>query len=755
MAYPENTINDNGIKHIWDKITAAFENKVDKVSGKVLSTNDYTNEEKALVATIPDKADSANVTEVDTSNTTPFLYRQTPHNADGVFLDKLVGGSVAWNQLIKNISADAWTVYSSADSELTFNNGVATLTAKAARSSGLYNYGIKTYLSSISVIQNHKYYVAYDIKPTFTAKFGNEIFENYIEPGYSKECPANQWTHVEYERIAPNNRNSSALLYFSDPAGGSVAIGDSYQLKNFMCVDLTVMFGAAIADYAYSLGSANAIAFYKSHGFFTKDYYPYNTGELISVKTSGKKYVGFNQWDEEWELGTIDSDTGENVPSQYMFRSKNFIPCLPNTAYYIKASNLARAFYYDINKGIISYVINPNNTIITTPSNCHFMRIRSLDNNTIYNYDICINISKTEGTPKNGDYVPYEEHTYDISNIDLRGIPKLVNNELVYDGDTYDSNGDVNRKYGIVDLGSLSWSYSSGSSVFYANMPSDSASITNTGLSNCLCENGYVIYSHTRGDLSNMPDKSCLVNSSILADIKRIAIKDLSKGTDAATFKTAMSGVYLIYELATTTTETTDPYTNPQICGKDGTEEFIDNRDVPIPVGHNSRYADLPAIMDGDYLGYMAKNFASEEYVDRQVEGEFEQHLEMPWVKVIDNDTTIEFDDIPIEGPVEYAYVLADNEFFKHRFILLEVYEVPGGLIRSFVRASALLSIDTLLEFSGSSYGEMISFPKSGDTVEVFVGIVDDDGTYKFTISLESTGSTIYNDFRARARYID
>lgn len=137
------------------------------------------------------------------------------------------------------------------------------------------------------------------------------------------------------------------------------------------------------------------------------------------------------------------------------------------------------------------------------------------------------------------------------------------------------------------------------------------------------------------------------------------------------------------------------------------------------------------------------------------VKVEIEKHLEMPWVKVIDNDTTINFDDIPIEGPVEYAYVLADNEFFKHRFILLEVYEMAGGLIRSFIRASSLLSIDTLLEFSGSAYGEMVSFPKSGDTVEVFVGIVDDDGTYKFTISLESTGSTIYNDFRARARYID
>ena len=58
--------------------------------------------------------------------------------------------------------------------------------------------------------------------------------------------------------------------------------------------DLTQMFAnnPAIADYAYSLEQSEAgsgIAWLKSYGFFTKDYYPYNAGELISVNTSGHK----------------------------------------------------------------------------------------------------------------------------------------------------------------------------------------------------------------------------------------------------------------------------------------------------------------------------------------------------------------------------------------------------------------------------------------------------------------------------------
>ena len=81
-----------------------------------------------------------------------------------------------------------------------------------------------------------------------------------------------------------------------------------------------------------------------------------------------------------------------------------------------------------------------------------------------------------------------------------------------------------------------------------------------------------------------------------------------------------MSGVYLVYELATPTTESADPYQNPQIVDDWGTEEYVDAaataatspRDVSIPVGHDSMYRnnlraklemapDSPA-GDGDYI---------------------------------------------------------------------------------------------------------------------------------------------------------
>lgn len=44
-------LNEVGLSHLWSKIVTKLNNKVDKVSGKGLSTNDYTNEEKAKVTT--------------------------------------------------------------------------------------------------------------------------------------------------------------------------------------------------------------------------------------------------------------------------------------------------------------------------------------------------------------------------------------------------------------------------------------------------------------------------------------------------------------------------------------------------------------------------------------------------------------------------------------------------------------------------------------------------------------------------------
>ena len=89
-----------------------------------------------------------------------------------------------------------------------------------------------------------------------------------------------------------------------------------------MVIDLTQLLGTAIADYVYSLETATAgagIAKLLSWGFL-KGYQAFNAGSLESVEVMGKVVRGFNAWDEEWEVGTLDAN-GVNASASDRIRS--------------------------------------------------------------------------------------------------------------------------------------------------------------------------------------------------------------------------------------------------------------------------------------------------------------------------------------------------------------------------------------------------------------------------------------------------
>ena len=166
------------------------------------------------------------------------------------------------------------------------------------------------------------------------------------------------------------------------------------------------------------------------------------------------------------------------------------------------------------------------------------------------------------------------------SSLTLRGIPKLdASNNLYYDGDEYTSDGKVKRKYGVVDLGTLDWIYENNSfrtTDLYGMVKNyESSQVPNvltakyTPVSySADWINGIVSFTHGSGT-------------------RKLVIYD-SAYTDGASFKAAMSGVMLVYELATPTTETATPYTNPQIVSKYGTLEYVTNSIVPV--GHKTTY---------------------------------------------------------------------------------------------------------------------------------------------------------------------
>lgn len=361
-------------------------------------------------------------------DTTPYLYRAMPYVSKRLE-ESLVGGSVVWNQLAGNSYRATQTKNNVAYTPN--NDGTFTLNGTADAT----DWWTVTPFSAASVI-GHKY-IYWDANRNGSADtFGLTMY------GTSSANAA---------------YGNKAIIFNADTANRGVG----YYYKNGatinnvtikpQLVDLTAMFGTTIADYVYSLEQATAgsgIAWLKSYGFFAKPYYDYDTGTIKSVEATAHVTRGVNAWDEEWELGTYSTTTGEPSLSSTQIRCKNYIPVLPSTSYYVAGltSGIMRPVFYDAAKNFISvgyWQGGTSNNPQATPENARYMRFYlAATYGTTYNNDICINISDSE---LNGKYFPYEEHTYPLGDVTLRGIPKLVNNELVYDGDIYTHDGGVQR----------------------------------------------------------------------------------------------------------------------------------------------------------------------------------------------------------------------------------------------------------------------------------------------------------------------
>ena len=366
------------------------------------------------------------VATVGENNKTPYSFRTSGGSIDigDREVDKLVGGTVAFNQLI-NITATQSTIN---DVEFTPNaDGSVTVDGEASDNTA-YNLTAE----NVNLISGHKYYLAGGVN-------NNLFIDNTITSSVLSKKP--------YSILECSASTSIARF--------RIRVVNGYDCDNVkiypQLIDLTQMFGSTIADYIYSLEQATAgagVAYFRK--LFPNNYYAYNAGELMSVKTSAHVMTGFNQWDEEWEIANLVDATGE-VTTGNKLVSKNYIHCLPNTAYYKHGTTSygwCLFYYYDANKNYIGHDLQwTNDSVFTTPANCYFMKFKTYNNQTTYNNDICINLH-WDGE-RDGEYEPYVKHEYALdSNLELRGIPKLdANNQLYYDGDTYESDGTVTRNY--------------------------------------------------------------------------------------------------------------------------------------------------------------------------------------------------------------------------------------------------------------------------------------------------------------------
>ena len=487
---------------------------------------------------------------------------------------KIIGGTIVFNQKNNNGNPTSTNNWGANNGTCSYANGKITFDNATGNQKALtYNYN-----NNSRKKVNNIYLVAFNYSTNHDFQF-QCADRNNVSSGDNKR--------FEVIQKCSGSAYANSLDYFFDYTAGDTDW--TLSVWNYQLIDLTQMFGSTIADYIYSLEQANAgsgVAWFKR--YFPKEYYAYNSGELVSVKTQGKKITHFNQWDEEWELGSISSATGLPYVDNSVIRSKNYIRIKPNGTYYTLVKSLGSAsgnmevFFYDADKNYLSNAYYGNRTM-TTPQNAYFMKFRmGSAYGTTYNHDICINFHY-DGE-RDGDYEPYNSETYACDDIELRGIPQLdENNNLVFDGDEYANDGNVTRKIiEYIFTGNETWRwYGSGNDFWYFYVSENSVDRAKPLITNgvqMVCQGG--------------------------ADTMRVYANNNSNITSETNMNALFpAGTRMVYELATPTDENSIPFTEVQECDNWGTEEWLapttDTRPCEVPVGHETDYLpDLKAKLE-------------------------------------------------------------------------------------------------------------------------------------------------------------
>lgn len=497
-------------------------------------------------------------------------------------VDRIVGGTVAWNQLVLDANRD-YINSAQTDTRTSFLLSIQNILAPLTVA---YSATISTTGRFATVFK-----VTQDIGTGIRIKHNGAITDLVMYMNYDLSMYKN---HV--------------YIFSMDVVGIDPTTINGLSVKNLTLTDLTTAFAdPTIADYIYTIHSSTAgagVAFVRKY-IDIDTYHEFDAGTLKSVDgLVSHDMVGFNQWDEERENGTYDSSTGEKQANAGLNRSKNKIHVLPSTQYYIKRnSGSSRVFYYDYEKNYIdSFYWDQPDFLFTTPANCHYITFAIVT--SAWSDDICINLSDPA---KNGTYEPYVKHSYPLdSTVTLRGVFKLSDGKLVADGDEYWSTGEVPRKYGIKTVnGSEDWTKSTSYTGNY--YLTNGAIGGKSGTLNIITSNGLTPVS----TVTELAQKDMVVFFDGGSSNANINIKNTSMTTlDAFKGWLANNPITIVYELATSTTEQAAPFTSPQWVDGSGTEQYVSTSLVPI--GHYTQYTeDLKSKVesapdnpeaDGDYI---------------------------------------------------------------------------------------------------------------------------------------------------------
>lgn len=489
----------------------------------------------------------------------PFLFRPTafPFNRDII----TIGGQKATvkevrayafvkNQLVLNGNFEnnsGWVIQFATN--IVFANNTLSLKNTSVSSAA----SIKRVATPIKVIANRKYLLLLDYN--FDANIGTDIVYattgGISIPSGSIICDG-KW-HTLCISATSNFTDNEFTLYFRPAA----STGNLLQFRNYRLIDLTQWFNNDTTILSKTNETWFVPWFLNNFGKYIPTY---STGEIENTYATQITTNGVNQWDEEWEVGSISAGTGNNEPNDATIRSKNYIEVFQNTDYYfyVNGSGNIGGRLYDEQKNFIGFMTITSNNTFSIPINAHYLRFVVLPwYGTTYNNDIQICLHWTE-TEIEETYHPYEKWVFNIDWSAI-GTPLGINSQI---GDYKDFVSGKNGKVvGSVDLGTGNY-----------NKDADSWALATYAYSNLI--RSTVKYS-TNNILQILPSSI----TRLFINNNGYVIVEFTAGTfnSEQELKAALSGVILQYELAEPTlTDMTESekLTNTYNVNDYGTEEF-------------------------------------------------------------------------------------------------------------------------------------------------------------------------------------
>lgn len=455
---------------------------------------------------------------------TDTAYAKTVPTGAKLMSVKSVGGrSIVWNQLVQPTSNEitgAGVKFTFSNDGIITLNGTATTTGNAA---------------SVQPVKNQKGHKYLMVANPLSGVYGKDQLL-FSSQSYGQDSTGHG--------AIITNESSNAKWYYTLYVYEGVTY-DNVKLQP-QIFDLTQMFGAG--------NEPSTVEEFEK--MFPADYYPYNTGEIVSAGTESVVEQGKNLFDKS---GKENSDA-YTIPMYYNGRYKGLkIPC-ENGDYVVSTkhksgytSGMSKAVY------VIDTKINTDNnltgTVIEHSTGYGYNADKTGTISVKHGYiilsvyfgdstaasrksffDLCdIQIEKSSTATA---YAPYHSNVYQIPEA-IKALPGYgwsagtARNYVDYE----------NKKYvqcvNSVDLGTKNWRmYKDGdyTPFFYLNAVSD----IRGGTSNFLCPK----YQYVKIGVTDSASGLYVLENTT------VRVRDTAY-TDAATFKQAMLGVMLYYELET------------------------------------------------------------------------------------------------------------------------------------------------------------------------------------------------------------